>query len=77
MAHMLYTKLLHGKKIDTCFPSKIQKPKKKKKKGGREGCILPLGFVGLRLVFAHYHLGLDYMLCLDSIFLDQEFASGV
>jgi hypothetical protein len=73
---MLYTKLLHGKKIDTCFPSKIQKPKKKKKKGER-AAILPLGFVGLRLVFAHYHLGLDYMLCLDSIFLDQEFASGV
>ena len=75
---MLYTKLLHGKKIDTCFPSKIQKPKKKKKgERGERAAILPLGFVGLRLVFAHYHLGLDYMLCLDSIFLDQEFASGV
>jgi hypothetical protein len=37
---MLYTKLLHGKKIDTCFPSKIQKPKKKKKGGERAAFYL-------------------------------------
>jgi hypothetical protein len=39
MAHILYTKLLHGKKIDTCFPSKIQKPKKKKKRGGERAAF--------------------------------------
>jgi len=57
MAHILYTKLLHGKKIDTCFPSKIQKPKKKKKRGER-GLHFTFGLCRLETRFRPLSSGL-------------------